>query len=325
VNNGKNSLAHPEWRKGLSLAAKIGALCLLSLVAIDIPYVWTIRPYGSFMGREADFLGVAMLSVPAILASGILLWIDRRLSGRWGQLTAICIALALFHVIQGATLARASYKSVVPNEISNPSPSTFTVPYKGSFFFDGAGMQGPYIRDMVEALGHAGIDNVHAINREDWSNGVVSDVINVLGERSRDTEDTNLTLKGAEGIQFNLIGYSFGALQASQAAIDYADRGHKVDHLVLIAAPISKEFLDALKGHPNIHEIITIEFGRYGDPIRAGMSKGELMLSLPKLALNFLRGKYGNIGGHFLLGGSPPVGSDYRRELAKNLYRSGLR
>ena len=291
--------------------------------AADIPYVWTIRPYGSFMGKEAEFLGCAMLSISVIFASGIFLWIGRILDGRWGALGPVCAALVFFLLIQNTTLAWASYRGNTSNESDKLISSDPILPNRGTFFFDGAGMQGPYIANMVHALESAGITNAQAVRRKDWSNGVVADVIDVFSKRHRDKKETDLRRKGNAAGQFNFIGYSYGGLQASQAAIDFADSGETIDFLVLVAAPISREFLEALKNHENIREVKIINFD--GDLIKAGMSTSELVMSVPDLVLEFLMGKYGYIRGHFLLGGSPPVGNPQRKELARRLYEFGLR
>lgn len=313
-----------SWSKRLGLTAYILSISLLLLLAIDIPYVWSIQPFGSFMGEEADVIGSVMMSLPVIGTSAIFLSVGKWLYGPWSKCTTVGIILIFSHLLQNTTLAWAIYSSGSdPRETDTTVCTDCNFDYRGSFFFDGAGMAGPYIDDIIKSLGHVGIKNAHAVIREDWSDGVVLDVFNVLTLRNRDEKDTKLALRGSTGRQFNLIGYSFGALQAAQASIDYADTGREINFLVLIAAPISSEFLISLQNHPNIGNVIIVNLD--GDPIFAGMSVFELAASLPKLALSFLKGRYGYIDSHFILGGKPPIGNSYRMALGKKLYEVGLR
>jgi len=196
---------------------------------------------------------------------------------------------------------------------------------RGTTFFGGAGMNGKYITDMVEALNEVGVMNARSADSEKWSNGTIADVIDVLDKRNRDDQDSDLSAMGKRGERFNLIGYSYGALQASQAAIDHADKGGEVDHLVLIGAPISGEFLEKLKKHPNIGKVEVIDLGTHGDPIKAGMSTGELFRSVPKLGFDFSSNEDEGRKGHFYYGGKSKEGKRRRRELAKRLHGMGLR
>jgi len=196
---------------------------------------------------------------------------------------------------------------------------------RGTTFFGGAGMEGAYIADMVKALKEAGVLNVRSAESKKWSGGHISDALDVLNKRKRDEQDSDLSAMRKEGEQFNLIGYSYGGLQASQAAIDYADEGGKVDHLVLLGTPISREFLDKLKNHPNIGRVEVINLEKQGDPIKAGMTTGALLGSLPKLGLDVSSGGDGGKKGHFYYGGDSAEGRQRRRELANRLYSMGLK
>jgi len=186
-------------------------------------------------------------------------------------------------------------------------------------------MDGAYIENMVKALEENGIKNTRAADRDKWSGGTVSDAFDVLSKRSRDGSKSDLSAMGTKGEQFNLIGYSYGALQASQAALDYADNGGKVDHLVLVGAPISKQLLEQLQKHPNIGKVEVIDLDEHGDPIKAGMSTGDLVMSVPELGLDFSSGVNGEGKGHFYYGGNSPTGDSRRRKLAKTLFDLGLR
>jgi len=97
---------------------------------------------------------------------------------------------------------------------------------KGTTFFGGSGMKGAYIDDMVKALEEQGINNVRAADPKIWSRGSsLNDALAVPFENSRDDKQSDFSKFGEEGDQFNLIGYSYGGLQAAQGAIDYADQG----------------------------------------------------------------------------------------------------
>lgn len=120
--------------------------------------------------------------------------------------------------------------------------------------------------------------------------------------------------------QFNIVGYSWGAVIAARSAIYYARAGVKVDHLVLIGAPINKSLKEAVTSHPNIASTTIIDLTDKGDPIYAGLSDEELMRASVELGRQMLSG-----GGHFYYSGDNAEGKARRRELAKLLYEKGLR
>jgi len=196
---------------------------------------------------------------------------------------------------------------------------------KGTTFFGGAGLEGTYIQDMVKELGNAGLKNVRPADAKKWSRGQASDAFEVLTERKRDDEKSDHSGFGTIGEQFNLVGYSYGGLQAAQAAADYADQGGKVDHLVLLATPVSPEFLDKLRRNPNIGKVVVIDLADKGDDIRVGMSMGELLKSLPKLGLDFRATFTDTYRGHFYYSDVTPAGAERRKSLAKQLFDRGLR
>lgn len=192
---------------------------------------------------------------------------------------------------------------------------------KGTTFFGGAGMGDDYIPDMITALKESGLKQVRVADPKIWSNGLLLDVVGTIFDRTRDDEPSNFDNFDVKGEQFNLIGYSHGGLQAAQAAADYADEGGKVDHIVLIATPIGNEFIEYLKNHQNIENVILKNLGRYGDPIKSGMSVVRHFLSAPSVIHNFYTvGK-----GHFYYSGNNNEGANRRRYLAKWLRGQGLR
>lgn len=186
-------------------------------------------------------------------------------------------------------------------------------------------MKGEYIDDMVRAFEEAGISNVRNADRGKWSDGMFLDALSVPFENSRDDEQSDLSAIKTGGEQFNLIGHSYGGLQAAQGAIDYADQGGKVDNLVLLATPIEKEFLEKLKNHPNIKEVRIIDLPEQGDPIKAGMSDWEVIKATPKLFSQYGVGVYRNKSGHFFYSDEGKAGIVRRRELAKRLKALGLK
>ena len=207
-------------------------------------------------------------------------------------------------------------------------------PLKGTTFFPGAGMAGRYIPDVIDALKEAGIANARAANPEIWSNGSVADLISIPTERDRDGGPSDFTHFGTQGDQFNLIGFSFGGLQAAQAAADYADFGGKVDHLVLIGTPISGAFLASLREHPNIGAVKVIDLQDKGDPTRAGAEFDEFrstLVELGKQSASLSESPSGvgraDSSGHFYFtgNGSAEEGKRRRRALARELFDFGLR
>jgi len=74
-----------------------------------------------------------------------------------------------------------------------------------------------------------------------------------------------------ESGQFNLVGYSFGSVVASQAAYALATDGKQVDNLVLIGAPIDPggDLVKALGAQENIKQVTFINISE--DPFSSGV------------------------------------------------------
>ncbi|AZE14361.1 hypothetical protein [Pseudomonas chlororaphis] len=121
--------------------------------------------------------------------------------------------------------------------------------------------------------------------------------------------------------QFNIVGYSWGAVIAARSAMYHARKDIIVDHLVLIGAPINQDLKDAVTGHPKIIKTIIIDLTDKGDPIYAGMTDAELVGVAPELAGQMS----GTNQGHFYYSGDDADGQLRHRELAKRLYDEGLR
>ncbi|MBF0284376.1 MAG: hypothetical protein HQL51_07940 [Magnetococcales bacterium] len=219
-----------------------------------------------------------------------------------------------------------AYRGVKALFVNHRLPSQ---PLRGTYFFGGAGMEGDYIDDMVAALREVGISSVHAADRHEWSFGDKKmDALAVPFLMSRDVISTDFGRFGSQGEQFNLIGYSFGSLKAAQAALDYADLGGRVDHLVLIGSPIGLELLQEVSSHPYIGQVVVMNLTEMGDPISAGMTFGDLVDGIPIVVK-----QQETREGHFHYG-DPPENANHdarversnrRRLLVEWLYNFGMR
>lgn len=193
---------------------------------------------------------------------------------------------------------------------------------KGTYFFPGAGMDGRYIQPLVQSLYEAGIKSAMYVDRDKWSGGTAFDagIGSVLGRDYDPRFPMLLRHSTSNASQFNLIGYSYGSIIASQLAAKYAIKGTVIDNLVLIGSPISMEFLQRLRNIVQIKKLIIIDLNEYGDPIFAGMSVFELFSNLPTLA-----GQMPNSEGHFYYAEPTNIGDKRRNTLANELYALGLR
>jgi hypothetical protein len=222
--------------------------------------------------------------------------------------------------MERSTQKNAATQSKKPPALKGKPPAL-----KGTTFFGGAGLNGNYIQDMVKALDEAGIKGARAADPKKWSSGMPLDALSVFSERSRDSDESDLTAMGKKGDQFNLVGYSYGGLQAAQGAIDYAEKGGKVDNLILIGTPVDAEFLQQLKKHPNIGKVEVIDLSEHGDPIKAGMGTADLIMSLPKLGKDYYTEEKGTQRGHFYYSGEGSESRTRRRALANRLRELGVR
>lgn len=128
--------------------------------------------------------------------------------------------------------------------------------------------------------------------------------------------------KGDGKGQLNLVGYSYGSLVAAHVAMTRVQKGGTVDNLVLIGAPISKEFLNTLRNTEGIRNIIVKNLTQHGDPIFAGMSGTQVAKSSFTLASQMASGAG---VGHFYYASNNVTGRVRRRVLAWELYNDGLR
>lgn len=200
---------------------------------------------------------------------------------------------------------------------------------KGTRYFGGAGLDGVYIQPTLNALRQAGIENVSV----ELDNTATKSFLGAYGTfidafraglilNSEYDGEWPVTVGMNTGKQFNLIGYSYGSLLAAQTANFYAKKGVKIDHLVLIASPISSIFLADLVTNNNIKKVIILNLDKYGDQIYAGMPRLELIASTTKLDDDMAAGKG---QGHFYFAHKVPDLNARLKWLADWLYSKGLR
>jgi len=125
--------------------------------------------------------------------------------------------------------------------------------------------------------------------------------------------------RASSGGPYNLGGYSNGGVMAAAQAFAVAENGGVVDHLVLIGAPINADLYEALRRHRNIRRLIVIDLRREGDPVRSGMSDGEIRRAVPDLGRQFPPKS-----GHFSLSGTDRTSDGARDALARRLAREGV-
>ena len=202
---------------------------------------------------------------------------------------------------------------------------------RGTVFWGGAGLDGDYIKPLIKAFNGAGIHYVWPALTNTYTRWIPGQMGTLL-----DALRTGVDIKNDDGTddwrvyppastqaakQFNLIGYSYGSMLAAQTAKSYANLGHVVNHLVLIASPIDVDFLAMLKKHKNIKKVTIIDLTQHGDPIYAGMSFSELVSSMKKLGIQMSDGKG---EGHFYYSHVVPDSEKRWAELAKRIKNEGL-
>lgn len=208
---------------------------------------------------------------------------------------------------------------------------------KGTYLFGGLGTDGAYADQIVAALTAAGISNACHADIWPWrfcrSLPALSTLVDaswgVLRLRSfGSTGHVDKANFSATGPQLNLIGYSYGALIACQLARELAgEQKVTIDHLVLIAAPVSPQQLRWLKHETRITHhasrithIHILNLTERGDPIFVGIPFWRLMFAPVKLWIQFLRKS-----GHFIYTKSGPDGDTARRNLADELSQRDLK
>jgi hypothetical protein len=201
---------------------------------------------------------------------------------------------------------------------------------RGTLYWGGAGLDGPYIQPKLKAFVDAGIKHV-SVGLTNTATAIVKGFVGTLGDAIRsglviryedNAEWTLINGMANDSTQFNLVGYSYGSLLAAQTANFYANQGHIIDHLVLIGSPIDRDFLAKLRSNKQIKKVVVINLNKFGDPLHAGMTQVELLEAAPSLGKDMLANKG---EGHFYY--AHVVADSPRRwnELAKQLHAEGLR
>jgi len=199
-------------------------------------------------------------------------------------------------------------------------------PLSGTIFFGGAGMTGTYADDFVRLLEEVGVQGVSGADPNDWSTGgLAGDAWHSATNRERDGYYTDFTkIPSKPSDQFNLIGYSYGATLAANIALDYADAGGNVDHVILIGAPIGSSLLASLREHENVARVVVEDLAHFGDKVRAGQTDaafwGALIQMGPDLLFNeSVYDADDPAAGHFYYSEPGPIGTERRRELVERL------
>jgi hypothetical protein len=198
-------------------------------------------------------------------------------------------------------------------------------------FIGGAGVGGKYLEGFKSAFDRAGIENVRVPNEGSNLLRTLSDaalvpsmndlefarsLVNAQPIKQAATHSRNL----GEGEQYSLGGYSYGSAAAASQAYAIAENGGRVDNLVLVGSPINRDLYEAVKSHPNIKNVIEVDLAGQGDPIRPGMTDGQMMQAVPRLASQWR----GNTG-HFYYSGEGGEADRRRDELARGLFMRGVR
>jgi hypothetical protein len=201
---------------------------------------------------------------------------------------------------------------------------------RGTLYWGGAGLDGPYVKPQMAAFQEAGIEHVNVgltnTANQDFGGraGPLLDAIRAgLVIRYEDSGEWIITSgMDTDAAQFNLIGYSYGSLLAAQTANFYAAKGHIVDNLVLIASPIDADFLGKLKSASNIKKVVVVDLTQFGDPIHAGISQRALIEGMSTLK----RQQDAGLGeGHFYYAHIVRDSKGRWASLAQKLTREGLR
>jgi Thioesterase domain len=201
-------------------------------------------------------------------------------------------------------------------------------------FIGGAGDRGAYKQDFVRALTDAGIENVRPSDPPitiggKSSLGFLVDAAAGVPFLNGDAGpfriyDPQLAKRSSRPEEpYNLIGYSWGAVLAAQQAVATADKGEKVDNLILIGAPINQSLVDQIASKPNIKNVIYVNLTEHGDAIYPGMTDLEIVWDGLGLAWDMYA--HGPGTGHFYYSSDDAEGARRRDDLAAKLKGQGLK
>ncbi|OSM01414.1 hypothetical protein MAIT1_01362 [Magnetofaba australis IT-1] len=188
-------------------------------------------------------------------------------------------------------------------------------------------MGGGYLTSMADALEAAGVGGVAIADPARWSRqSLLLDGLSAALQRNRDAINSQLPVRPDRCDQVNLIGYSYGGVVAAQAALDLADGGARVEHLILLATPLSADLLQQARRHPNIRQTQVMDLVEYGDPLFAGMSWPRLLASAPTLLWQFwLFDRFAQAVGHYAYADDLPSVRARHRAWSRRLVAQGVR
>lgn len=197
---------------------------------------------------------------------------------------------------------------------------------KGTIYWGGAGLDGGYIQDQMDALYEHGMKYIFE-GRGNTGSTIGDALLSGTALRYKHAKDFRVdeSKLSNPATQFNLIGYSYGSLIAAQTASDYASKGVYVDNLVLVASPIDGGFLKDLKSSSYIGKVHVVNLVQFNDPLHAGMSQAEMIAAVPTLHKQDSQSGTTKGIGHFYYRPSTPEGATRRRTLARFLQLSGLK
>jgi hypothetical protein len=195
-----------------------------------------------------------------------------------------------------------------------------------NFFFAGAGHDTDstgYIDGFRRAFAQAGLSDFTDTNVSSGTRP--TDITTTMALYQG---PTSLTIPAAEAVskgtvaagtavptgQRNLIGYSFGGAVAASVARQLADTGTVIDNLVLIATPISFQFLRGEQIAANIKRVIVVNLPN--DIIRPGTS--------PAILSSVLTVGPPTVTPHFFFA-EGQVNQLRREQLARLLFSLGMR
>lgn len=185
--------------------------------------------------------------------------------------------------------------------------------------YGGIGTSGPYLTELIDFLNEHGVDAPRIGNKTLLGGDEVVDkglqIAGIPWFRGCRRRSAGAWVDGLDDTAGSLIGYSWGGLVATQVALSLS----KVERLVLIATPISRNLLDTAMHASGIGTVHILDLTEAGDPLYAGISFDRLLA-----AILLLIRQYGTLTGHFLYAAPGPEGQAARRDLAERLVSLGV-
>lgn len=134
---------------------------------------------------------------------------------------------------------------------------TWELTPKGTYLFGGLGTDSAYADKIIQAFISAKISNAFLCDIWAWRFSQSLPLLSTIVDASwgvlrlrwfYSQHGIGKDIFSKEGVQFNLIGYSYGGLIVSQLAAELLRNSDvTIDNLVLIGAPVSSEQLRRLR------------------------------------------------------------------------------